>query len=132
MGVKVKLVLACMLVLSGNVIGQDNGVLEIDRTVNAETPIAPTRATETEKEVPNDEIIDESLPVEILSDAKELHVTSGKYQALNDALVGEEPVNLQAIDFNSNNVESEKQLQLPTTTATTNNEYGKHLPVSII
>lgn len=71
------------------------------------------------------EAVDNGSPVEVIPGVDELEVKSGKYQ-LNDGLVGEEPVNLEAVDFTSNNnVESERQLLLPPTTMTTNNEYGK-------
>lgn len=73
-------------------------------------------------DVKEDEV-DNASPVEVAPDLG-LEVKSGKYQ-LNDGLVGEEPVNLEAVDFTSNNGESERQLMLPPTTTTTNNEYGK-------
>lgn len=71
-------------------------------------------------------------PVEVLLGAEELEVKSGKYQ-LNDGLVGDETVNLEAVESDissNNNVQSGKQLYMPLTTMTTNNEYGKQ-PYSI-
>lgn len=123
MGVKVHIVFVVLaLVLSVN--GQDAIVNEDERTVSI-TSILPTELSEEPlKDVEKDEIINES-PVEVISDAG-LEVRSGKYQTLNDGLVGEEPVELEAVDFNSNNGESQKQLLLPaSTTSPTNNEFGE-------
>lgn len=115
MGVK-KLALFVLLVVS--VCGQDTIV---------EDKIFSENVIDNE---PQAEVIDvkevaalatEDVPVELLE------VKSGKYQ-LNDGLVGEEPVNLDAVESDitsNNNAESERQLYMPPTTSTNNNEYGK-------
>ncbi|KAG6459737.1 hypothetical protein O3G_MSEX011577 [Manduca sexta] len=136
MSVKINIVLVLVLAISASVIGQD-AVVDSERTVSDVTPV-PEEAKDakqvekTSSKVEEDELIDETSPVEILTEAVDLHIKSGKYQSLNDGLVGEEPVELEAVNFNSNNVENEKQLMLPPTTGTTNNEYahidGRVLP----
>lgn len=126
MGVKV-LALIALLVVS--VLGQDVTVSDNDVTKEVvvdnlanEDPIVLDTVTEATK----DEVAEDANPVEILSPTDDLQVRSGKYQ-LNDGLVGEEPMPLDAVNFDSNNDagESEKQLLSPGTTQVTNNEYGK-------
>nr|H9JIQ1.1 RecName: Full=Protein mesh; Flags: Precursor [Bombyx mori] len=132
MGVKIKLVLAVVLILSANVLGQDEIVNDTESTVSVtEAQVVELETDVKEKE---DETFEETSPVELLPDTENLEVRSGKYQ-LNDGLVGEEPVNLEAVDFNSNNVESEKQLlSPPSTTVVTGTDYsyidGRVLPAT--
>lgn len=71
-------------------------------------------------------------PLEVQPGKEELEVKNGKYQ-LSDGLVGEEMVNLDAVESgitSNNNVESERQLLVPPTTMLTNNEYGKLPPIT--
>lgn len=123
MGVKV-LAFIALLVIS--VYGQENDITNDvveDNIISDDTTFLETS---TEKvEIKEDEI-EEVNPVEILSATDGLQVRSGKYQ-LSDGLVGEEPLALDAVDFNANNevIQSEKQLLSPGTTQVTNNEYGK-------
>lgn len=125
MGVKK---LAIFLILVVSVIGQDavdertvsENVLDVEDVGVSDKDIVP------DKDVIEDPIIDEAA-AEVLTETEGLQVRSGKYQ-LNDGLVGEEPVNLESVDFNSNILESEKQVLMPgpTTTLQTNTEYGKN------
>lgn len=127
MGVK-KLTLLVLLVVSvcgQDPIVEDNGVsdnvLAVENVGNVE-PVPQAEAAKVEE----DELLEDGSPMEMVPGTEQLEVRSGKYQ-LNDGLVGEQPVNLDAVDFNSINGESEKQLLFPDATSTyaTNNEYGK-------
>ncbi|KAH9637487.1 hypothetical protein HF086_010898 [Spodoptera exigua] len=125
MGVKVIALIALLVV---SVYGQD--VTVSDNEVTKEVVVdnlfsEDTTVLETVTEPTKDEVVEEANPVEIISATDDLQVRSGKYQ-LNDGLVGEEPISLDAVNFDSNNDagESEKQLLSPGTTQVTNNEYG--------
>ncbi|XP_063831983.1 protein mesh isoform X3 [Ostrinia nubilalis] len=134
MGVKV-LVLAAFLVISASVYAQDVVDNVTDRTVDellldVDPKLEVTPPTE-ELPQPNDEVPEESA-VEVIADvpAAELEIRSGKYQ-LNDGLVGEEPVELEAVanvEPDPNAEQSERQLLYsPDSTMNTNynNEYAR-------
>lgn len=131
MGV-LKVTLLVLLALIVIVRGQDDAIVnEVDNIVSdvtdlvnndiEETKVAPKTAAVVEDEL----IAEESSPIEVLTETEPLSVRSGKYQALNDGLL-DGPINLEAVSFNSNDIQSEKQLLNPTTTVATNSEYGKN------
>ncbi|XP_041968877.1 protein mesh isoform X3 [Aricia agestis] len=118
MGVKVKLVL--LLLVVGSVIGQEYVVEDVESIIS-ETP--------KPDDVREDEI--DNAPVEVVPETETLVVKSGKYQVLDDALSGDTPTNLEAVDFNAGDVQNERQV-LISTTSVTNTEYahidGRVLP----
>lgn len=131
MGSKIKLVLVTVLVLSISVRGQVvnvkedlKTVSEVDNNIEALVPqpevvVEPTAAT-VEDAKP------EENAIEVLPDVPQLEVKSGKYQLLDDTLTGGVALEPIAGVIDQNVGESEKQLLLdPSTTSTTNNEYGK-------
>lgn len=138
----VKLLVLALLVISANVRGQDLGESVTEKTEelpldqqteafpeipkpedNVPVPAEPEK-TATEENTPEESVI------ELLPDSQpDLEVRNGKYQVLsNDALVGEEPVELEAVDVepNADTEQSERQLLFPPTTTTTN-EYCKYI-----
>lgn len=118
------LVLFVVSVCGQNSLTENNAVSDNVLDVGNVEPVPQAQAA---KEKEADELLEDGAPVEILPGTESLDVKSGKYYQLNDGLVGEQPVNLDAVDFSSNNVESEKQLLFPDSTLATNNEYGKNI-----
>ncbi|XP_047508314.1 protein mesh isoform X3 [Pieris napi] len=111
-----------VLVVSVSVIAQDN-VSETERTANEEViEEAPTGDVEDKSESPVDDA------VEVV--AESLQEKSGKYQVLEDELIGDVPNNLEAVDLSD--IQIERQMQIPSTTSQTNTEYahidGRVLP----
>ncbi|RVE49675.1 hypothetical protein evm_005650, partial [Chilo suppressalis] len=147
MGVKIKLVLAALLVISASVLGQDVIVSETERTVNDDintqdilVPVPnPGVSQETVESAPEpapvqDEIVkenEEEKPVEVISETQPLQIRSGKYQLSDDALVAEQPTELEAVNIAPNGEQSERQLEYPYPTEVTS-EYahidGRVLP----
>ncbi|CAH0663709.1 unnamed protein product [Chilo suppressalis] len=147
MGVKIKLVLAALLVISASVLGQDVIVSETERTVNDDintqdilVPVPnPGVSQETVESAPEpapvqDEIVKENedeKPVEVISETQPLQIRSGKYQLSDDALVAEQPTELEAVNIAPNGEQSERQLEYPYPTEVTS-EYahidGRVLP----
>lgn len=109
---KFKLVLI-FLVVSAGVIAQDN-VSETERTISEDVIDEPITEVEDEPESPVED-------VELA--ASGLKEKSGKYQVLEDELIGDVPNNLEAVDLSD--IQIERQIQIPTTTSQTNTEYGK-------
>ncbi|XP_072945598.1 protein mesh isoform X1 [Epargyreus clarus] len=133
MGVKIKLGLIVLFVLSTSVIGQDAIINENERTVSVENVEKADEVAVEDIETKTESAV-EDKPVEIITDTKPLEIKSGKYQAFDNTLDGEEPTELEAIDVNSNGVQNEKQILIPSTTGITNTEYahidGRVLPAT--
>ncbi|XP_034836554.1 protein mesh isoform X1 [Maniola hyperantus] len=130
MGFKLKLVVIVTLVISASVLGQDEIVNENERTgsENGDKAANPEGviAAATEETV-NDALVD------LVEQRETLEVKSGKYQVLNDGLVGDTPTNLEAVDFGSSDSQNERQVIAPPgTTYPTTSEYdyidGRVLP----
>ncbi|XP_045504606.1 protein mesh isoform X3 [Colias croceus] len=123
-----KLALILFIALSASVIGQNN-VSDTERTISEdvieEVPVNDVE-DKTESPIQEDPIED---PIEILSESN-LQEKSGKYQVLEDELIGDVPNNLEAVDLD--NVQIERQMAIPSTTSQTNTEYahidGRVLP----
>lgn len=131
-GLKVTFLL--FLAISVSVRGQEDAIEnEVDKLVSDVTDVVSNNVEET-KEVPRTAAVIEDgtpleeTPVEVLTETEPLSVRSGRYQALNDALL-DGPIDLEAVNFNTNDQQSEKQLLNPTTTLSTNSEYGKETTV---
>ncbi|XP_045484583.1 protein mesh isoform X1 [Pieris rapae] len=111
-----------VLVVSVSVIAQDN-VSETERTASEGViEEAPTGDVEDKSESPVDDA------VEVV--AESLQEKSGKYQVLEDELIGDVPNNLEAVDLSD--IQIERQMLIPSTTSQTNTEYahidGRVLP----
>ncbi|XP_045514585.1 protein mesh isoform X3 [Pieris brassicae] len=111
-----------VLVVSVSVIAQDN-VSETERTANEDViEEAPTGDVEDKSESPVDDA------VEVV--AESIQEKSGKYQLLEDELIGDVPNNLEAVDLSD--IQIERQMLIPSTTSQTNTEYahidGRVLP----
>ncbi|XP_050355399.1 protein mesh isoform X1 [Nymphalis io] len=127
MGVKVKLVFLVVLAFSACVLGQDS-IVNDNETVSDDNAV--------EAEIPESDVTENKendAPVELISNTEQLEVKSGKYQLLDDTLVGDTPNDLEAVDFGSSDVQNERQMiAAPGTTSFTNTEYahidGRVLP----
>lgn len=111
-------------------------LLAVSVSVRSQDVISDNERTISEVDNSNDALINEEIkeevkeesPVEVLTDTEELQVRSGKYQMLEDGLIGDGPVDTDAVNFDPDNAgESQRQLLAPSTTAPTfgGNEYGK-------
>lgn len=122
MSVKIKLALVVILAVSASVNGQDAIVNEEDERTVSDVETKIEDAVENVEQTNPEEL--ESHPAEVISDTATLEVKNGKYQMSDDTLEGGVS-DLTAVEFDSNDVQNERQVLNPSTTATTNTEYGE-------
>lgn len=106
------------------------GILILALSVNAldnETLVSTESTVSDDVEVVPDDVIEANTKdVELIENKEQLEVKSGKYQSMDGSLINDTPIDLQAVDFGSSDVQNERQvINSPSTTSITNTEYGK-------